>query len=34
MSCTAVGEGLVAGLAWAQGAAEEEEAEEAIVDTG
>jgi hypothetical protein len=32
MSCTAVGEGLVAGLAWAGGAAEEAEAEEGIVE--
>jgi hypothetical protein len=32
MSCTAAGEGLVAGLAWAEGAAEETEAEEDIVE--
>jgi hypothetical protein len=32
MSCTASGEGLVAGLAWTEGAAAEEEAEEGIVE--
>jgi hypothetical protein len=35
MACTAAGEGLVAGFAWAEGAAEEEEeAEEGIVEAG
>jgi hypothetical protein len=34
MSCTAAGEGLVAGLAWAEGAAEEDEVEEEAVEEG